>query len=493
MKFITLCDALRYHAAHFPNKIFLIDSASGYSCTYQEFWERSMGFSEKLISLGVGHGIGGYPNRVVVRVGSFIETTIAQFAIYLAGGVYCPVEKHMKAPKLREMMDYYDSTILISKEDIGSVTWIDLNTAGQYCGGSGRAVTMPEPEALSTIVFTTGTTGKAKGVMHTHRTHCENAALWQEDLGLNGEDVFLRVQPLERAGGVFHFLSAVLVGATVVHHEGVVFAKSMFETIEKYNVTATYMQTPMVGILLGADEKAFAKAFSRLRLFGIGGTAVSEAYKAKLAAMMPKTECSVLYAATESIKMTQYRFDHNLGKPNCVGKPLTGMAVDICNEQGEPLCGAPEKTEGIIAVSGNAVFKGYWKDDALTNKVLRNGRLLMTDIGFMDKEGYLYVLGRRDDVMVSGGYKIAPYEVEEAAMAFGDIAECACVGVPDKVLGESPKLFVKMLAGKEFSSKKIHEYLAQHLESYKLPRAIVEVEDFPRMGSVPKINRKKLR
>lgn len=491
MEFATLCDALRHYAAHSPDKTFLIDAASGNECTYQDFWARCVGFSQKLLALGAGSGHGEYPGRIVVRVGGFIETTIAQFAIYLAGCVYCPVEKHMKAPKLREMMAYYDSLFLISTEHIDGVNWIDLEKVGQGGYSSSGQVNMPRPEDLSTIVFTTGTTGKAKGVMHTHRTHYENAAVWTEDLGLNGDDVFLRVQPLERAGGVFHFLSVVIVGATVVHHEGVVFAKGLFQAIEKYSVTATYMQPPMVGILLGADEEKFAGAFGRLRLFTMGGTAISEAYKAKLAALMPNTECNVIYAATECIKITKYRFDNDLGKPNCVGKPVEGATVVICDEKGEKLYGAD--TQGVIAVSGSAVFKGYWKDDKLTEQVLHNGRLLMTDIGYMDDEGYLYVLGRRDDVIVSGGYKIAPYEVEEAAMAFGGVAECACIGVPDKVLGEIPKLFVKMQAGTEFSSKEIYDYLAGHLESYKLPRAIVEVEEFPRMGNVPKINRKELR
>jgi long-chain acyl-CoA synthetase len=163
------------------------------------------------------------------------------------------------------------------------------------------------------------------------------------------------------------------------------------------------------------------------------------------------------------------------------------------DENGDLTKSVSKNNPGIFFCENDSKMIGYWKAPELTAKTLKNNGIIMTDVGYSDSDGYFYVMGRRDDVIVSGGYKIAPYEIENAAMLIPGIAECVCVPIPDKILGSVPKLFVRMKGGNEFSVKKIARQIAEHLEAFKIPREICQIGDFPRVRNSKKINREELK
>jgi long-chain acyl-CoA synthetase len=390
------------------------------------------------------------------------------------------------------MLEEYGARFLVTDEAIDAAGVTVFPHELLSASDDGREWDLPDPEDTAVVVFTTGTTGRAKGVMHSHRTHMRCARGWVREWGFGHGDVFLSVQPLERAGGMFHHYCAILAGGTAVHHGGVVFAARVFEAIKQYGVSVMYMQAPALRMLMDSLGDAFAELSGRIRILGTGGAAVSEALKTRLRRMMPNTDLYVLFAATEHLWIAYYKFNDKPGKPNCVGPAAPGNKLFVLDENRNPRLHSDNRN-GIIAVESDYNFIGYMNDDELTKTAIVNGRLLMTDMGYMDASGYLYILGRRDDVIETGGYKVAPYEIEEVAARMDGVSECACVGVPDAVLGWTPKLFVRMEKGAAFSAREISGFLSQRLESYKLPRSIVEVEDFPRVGETPKINRKELK
>jgi long-chain acyl-CoA synthetase len=289
---------------------------------------------------------------------------------------------------------------------------------------------------------------------------------------------------------MFHYYCAILAGGAAVHHNGVVFSRRVYDSILEYGVTVTYLQAPALTMLLNALGDEFSSLSGQLRLLMTGGAMVSEQLKKMLTVLLPRAALYVFYGATENLWVSYYRFDTDTDRTNCVGKAAPGNNVFITDDIGDDAGQMPPR--GIITVEGPGMFKEYLNEPELTASVLKNGQLLMADIGYTDADGYVYLLGRRDDVIVTGGYKVAPYEIEEVALQYGGIAECACIGTESAALGSAIKLFVLMSAGAEFSAANIAKYLGQHLETYKVPRYIVEVSEFPRMGDVPKINRKEL-
>lgn len=489
MQFKTLVEAVACWAEKTPDKTCLIDADTDASITYGEFWRQICIFAWRLLEAGLKKG-----ERVVVRVGPLLETYVAQFGIYLAGGVYCPVEKHLKEIKLLEMLEYFDSSMLVSMKRIShDCVWIDLASAIADGAAEPETPAFPDPNDLCCIIFSTGTTGKAKGIMRSFDTVINSAMGYARAYGFSKNDVFMWVQTLDRSISVAAVYGILAVGGSAVHHDGIVFMHDVFNSLACYSATVLYLQSFALSMFLEAAPEAFAAGAERLRLLPIGGGVLSEAHKEKLVAMLPKTELIVIYASSECSLISYYKYNSLLGKPSCGGKTAQNIKVHMLDNNCIEMKDASKNNLGIIAIESSSTMLGYWNDPEQTARALKDGLLITTDMGYMDNEGYLYLMGRRDDVIVTGGYKVAPYEIEEIAIQYEGVQECICVAYPDKVMASIPKLFVKMEDDAEFSSAKLHNFLAQRLETFKIPRIICEIDSFPRVGNSEKIDRKALR
>lgn len=488
MEFETIVEAIAYHAKNLPDKACLVEAATGRRLTYSEFWRKARVFSMELQLRGLQKG-----DRVVVRVGSLLETFVAQFGINLAGGVYCPVEKHMKKIKLLELMEYFDSKLLISSERIDfDGVWIELAAVcGSGCPIADEAV-FPSPGDMCAIVFTTGTTGRAKGVMLNYKTCLLFGKAWRESYDIDENDVFLWTNPLDRIPGVRTFAPAFISGGTAVHYDGIVFIKDFFNALSRYNITAMYLESSTMAIIMGADANMFAHYKRQIRVMIFSGSFMAESNKRQAQELLPDTRLFIHYGATEASVISYYEFSLYPGKSNCVGKPYRITKVYLLDDEGNPIRGAAGNNLGRIYLESDCMMLGYWKAPDLTNQTLINKGILMTDMGYFDEDGYLYLMGRKDDVIVTGGHKVAPYEIEDIAMQMGGILECACVPVSNRILGNAPMLIVVMKEGHVFSAKEILQYLAERLDSYKMPRIIRQSDALPRVGESNKIDRKML-
>ena len=490
MEFQTLLDAIAYYAEMTPDKVCLIDASKGDSITYAEFWQKIRAFAARLHEADLKQG-----ENAVVRVGPLIETFVAQFAINLAGGVYCPAEKHMKPLKVLEMLDYFDSTLLISTENIEQAgfegKFIELSSACEY-GEPPEAFNFPAPDDMCAIIFTTGTTGKSKGVMINHKAYVVGSKARRDAYGVKANDVYCWMTPIDRGSGSRQFGVALTAGCTAIHIDGVVFVNSFFQSISKYGITVMHLQSFALSIILKAAPKDFAEYKNQIRVMYFGGGSVSERQKQQIQAILPNTQLFVHYSATEVSAISYYEFSRYPGKANCVGKPYPGTKLCFVDEAGVLTEQTSKDNPGIIACNGQGAMMGYWKDPELAAKTIVDGWIIMADVGYIDEEGFIYLMGRRDDVIVSGGHKIAPYEIESIASLIEDVEECACVPMPNDVLGMTPKLYVVMKNNTEFSAKKINDFLSERLETYKLPRVIREIESLPRVAGSQKIDRKEL-
>lgn len=476
MQFKTLVEAVAYWAKETPDKTCLIDAETDSRITYGEFWRQVCMFARRLREGGLDEGA-----RVVVRVGPAIETVVAQFGIYLAGGVCCPVEKHMKPQKVMEMLEYYDSALLISSERLdfrdGYIALSDVrNSENDGCA----AYALPDAQAMCDIIFTTGTTGKAKGVMLDYSSNHLFAKAWQKTFDISNTDVLMWANPLERVPGIGTYGAAFLSGGTAVHYSGIVFA-DFFSAIALYEVRAVFMASSQLSILIENASELFESIAGQLRLLVVYGSFVSDKIRSKATELLPTTDIYVHYGATESSIISYYKLECGVEKTNCVGKPFQYTKVYASEN-----C---DKNIGI-QVESECMMLGYWKAPDLTEKAMQNGRLNMADAGYIGADGLLYLVGRKDDIIDSGGYKIAPYEIEDAAMRLEGIVECACVPAEHKILGHIPALYVVVKNGADISVKQIARHLANRLETYKIPRVIKIMDELPKVGG--KIDRKAL-
>jgi long-chain acyl-CoA synthetase len=486
MKFLSVVEAVAYYGERVPDKVCLIDADTHHQMTYGDLWRLSRIFARRLLREGLQNG-----DRVIVRVGSLIETFIAQFGIYLAGGVYCPVEKRMKEQKILEMLDYFDSSFLISSERIDSkVKWIDI--LNPCCDTEPlHEYTFPSLEQLCAIIFTTGTTGKAKGVMLSMKSITEYINARYLAYGVDNEEVLLSVQPLDRVNGVKKCCAPLLNGGTLVHFTGVIFMADLFAAIKQYKVSTLSLQATVLSIMLNMARHMFADISVQIRIVSISGSLLSETHHRALRELLPDTKIFVYYGATEISPISCYEVKDEY-KPNCVGKPSQITRVLFVDEHGDAMENTSKSNCGIIACESATMMLGYWNAPELTAETIIDGRIILTDMGYMDSDGFLYLVGRRDDVIVSGGQKIAPYEIEEIVTQMPEVSECACVPHKDAVLGYVPRLFVAVKNGEEFSAKKISNYLSARIENFKMPRTILEIEKMPRVHGTNKIDRMKL-
>jgi len=491
MEFESIVEAVAFHAKTSPEKLALIEAETDRRCTYAQFWSYACGFAGYLRQIGLKKG-----ERVMVRVGGLLETFVAQLGIYLAGGVYCPLERHIKAQKIADMSKYFDSKLLISTENLlFNGKWIDLNTVCRHHAEkeADMPTIFPGGYDLAAIIFTTGTTGKAKGVMLSFQALVASGKAWGEAFGITENTVYLFMQPLDRVGGVRSPAAAFLAGGTVVHYGEIVFIGGYFQAIKKYGATVLHINFSGATILLKGAPTAFGDYAEQLDTIFVGGGVLPESFKNQLRKLLPKTRLFTLYGATEASPIAYFEFSRYPNKPFCAGIISPFVKVEFLDEDGKLMYNVSKDNIGIIACESETAMLGYWNDPELTEKTLCGKRLIMTDMGYIGDDGFLYIVGRRDDVIVSGGYKIAPYEIEEIARQLPGIEDCVCIPIEDVTLGYVPKLFVKIEDGVNLSEKEIYRYLSLNLETFKLPRAIQQINAIPRVGETRKIDRRSLK
>lgn len=484
----SIVEALAAFAAQKPDKVAVI--AERQEITYGALWKEVRGFAVYIRSCGLEKG-----SRVIVKAKHSIWYVVAYFGVHLAGCVFVPLEKTIGIEGMKDISEQVSASMVISDTDINggyimvSSSAVRTLAADNFC--EDVKFDFPKSEELCDIIFTTGTTGKSKGVMLTHGAVVAVAENYRFSFKISEDNVYLLSTPLNHAGGEHRIAASVLTGTTAVLLDGFVNFKLFFEYIRDYHVTSMYLPPSAVRMVLLLAAEEMAKYTDQLDFIHTGGSAFPETDMERFRELLPHTRLYNMYGATEAGNSSTLEYSKEKKEVGCIGKPTINSHSFIVDDNRKKIRSSKDHP-GLIATSGSNLMSGYYNEPELTKEVLTDGVLYTNDIGYIDEDGYLYVLGRRGDVINIGGFKIAPTEVEDIALRFPGIAECACFAVHDKVGSTVLKLNIVERPGYDIQIMELREHLHRHLEAFKVPKQFNKVGDIPKTTN-GKIDRKVLK
>jgi len=492
--FQSILHAIANHAKTIPDKIAIIEAETDRKCTYSELWAYIKAFSKRLISAGVKKDFGdGYGTRVVVCCTQTIEYLITGFAIQLAGGVFIPVEKNIADNRVFEIMKETDSKIYIAMKPIfiSDNVFIKITDATlEKEMTEENDIEYSTPDTLVEIMFTTGTTGESKGVMLSQRASTTRILSTFSAFNHNENQVWLIPSPLSHVNGLRKAYISIFYQCTVVLLDGYMFAKSFFLAIKKYRVTILNLVSASTEIYLQKYSDNLKEVNNQIKYISLAGSSFSKSLITSLKNIFTNSKIIELYGSTE---VGGCYIDHSKNDyaSFCIGYSRYDTNVVFFNEQKNNIIETNKNNPGFFAMNSDVKMLGYWKNPELTASVTRDDYIVLSDLGYKGDDGLYYFLSRADDIIISGGYKIAPLEIEAAANSFMGIRESACIPVSDPIMGYVPKLFIVMEENFLFDKNEIHKYLSAKLETTKLPRFIEEINEIPKINN--KINRRELK
>lgn len=374
-------------------------------------------------------------------------------------------------PKLIQILaDYPYSVYLLNADNLDMMKldkangWINKTSISQ------ETIAKDGRDATAVMLHTSGTLSHPKRVMLTHQNLLCNIRSNIVSLSLTGDDVVLIALPMYFGYcNTAQFLTHVFLGATMVILEGMFIAKKFFSAVEAYRVTNfTGVPTMLLSLMDYRHREKYDIHSLRYICFGGGKMPVDKLQL--LINSFPTVGFVQTYGQTEaSPRVTALLPEDSVRKLGSVGRPIPGVTVAVVDEQGRVL---DHGEIGEIVVRGENVMKGYYKNEAATSAVLRNGWLYTGDLGRLDEEGYLYLTGRRKNIIISGGVNIYPEEVEEVLLSHPCVADAIVYGVSDEYMGELPYAKVVVKEGKNVVEGVLINYCLDRLSSYKAPREI---------------------
>lgn len=482
----SIVEAVAKWAAQRPEKVAII--AEGQQITYEELWKEVRGFAAYLRSAGMNKD-----DRVVVKAKHTTWYAVACLGIHLVGCTFIPVEKLIGIKGLKSIAQRLSAAMVISDVELAGVPYRTLDSSSVRSLAESNfdetaSFDFPQQKDMCDILFTTGTTGKPKGVMLSHRAVVAVAENVQHGIEIVDSNVYLIPSPMDHAAGIRNLYLCMLTGTTAVLLDGYANMKMLFDYIRDYHVTGVYLPPSAVRMFLLLSGKELAKYAEQIQFVYTSSAPFPEADKERLIGLLPNTRLYYAYGCSEAGRSCIIDYSTLRGRDNCAGKPNINSRIFIVDD-GRKEIQSSVNNQGLIAITGDTVMEGYYNDPELTAKTLVDGVVYTNDIGYIDEEGYLYVMGRRDDVINVGGLKIAPTEVEGVALRFPGVAECVCYPVKDRLSGVSPKMNIVEEPGAEVDTAALREYMLQHLEAFKVPKQFEKVDAVPKTAN-GKIDRK---
>jgi amino acid adenylation domain-containing protein len=500
-----LHDHLSRTAARLPDKEALV--AGEERRTYGEIEREANALARTLATRGVERG-----DRVIIYADSAVPAVVAFWGVLQANAVVSVVNAQTKPDKLAYLIRdcrpgalITDARSLVNAAEAlrgassvrtvvvaGSASPSALDAVpnalawAEATGAPGEGP--PERRALdvdlASIIYTSGSTGEPKGVMLTHRNMLTAATSVRSYLEMGEDDVVLGVLPLSFDYGLYQMIMSFGLGARFVLLKSFAYPAEVLRVVERERVTG-FPGVPTLFAML-AEMKELEYDLSSVRFVTNTAAALMDKHIGALRRLFPGARIYSMYGLTECKRVSYLPPEDLDRKPGSVGVPIPNTEVWVVDEEGRPV---GPGVVGQLVVRGATVMRGYWDKPEETAKKLRPGPLageqvLHTgDYAKLDSEGYLYFVGRMDDIIKSRGEKVAPKEVESALVAIPGISEAAVIGVPDDILGQAIKAFVTLEQGATLGRSEILRECQKRLEPFMVPKHVEVVAALPKTTS----------
>ncbi len=470
--------------------------------TWSQFADRAARLAGALRALGLAEG-----DRVAMLSNNSHRFLEFYFGVPRAGGLFTPLNFRLAAPELAAILDDAGAEILIVDDANQALADEVLARrpvrhrihagdgpapAGQHGYEALLADAAPAEDAgrcgddVAALFYTSGSTGRPKGVMHTHDNLLYSAVAYAAAIGLDETSVALISGPLFHVGAAGIAIPAMVAGGGIVtlprFEPG-----QVLQMIEQERITVTSLVPTMLRMVVDHPDAA-RRDLSSLTTLLYGAAPMPETLVAQAGRLLPNTRFTHCYGMTEStasVTVLPSRYvmpSHRaLGKWASCGRAIHGTDVAVVDSQDRAL---PPGERGEIVVRGPLVMKGYWNQPELTAQTLRHGWLHTGDIGTIDADGFVTVVDRLKDMIITGGENVYSAEVEAVVYAFPGVAQCAVIGIPHPTWGEAVHAIVSPSPGVALRAEAIIAHCRERIAAYKCPRTIeVRAEPLPLSGA----------
>ena len=505
---------LERSAARFPDKTALVCEER--RLNYRWIEEQSNRIANGLIGLSVDRG-----DRVAVCLDNTVDAVLSIFAVLKAGAVLVLASPVIKSEKLAYLLNDSGARVLVANAaSVKNLRSCPMNTpalqtivvsGGNASAQSGphRVTTLdhllaehgesvqPPPKRcidvdIAALIYTSGTTGRPKGVIVSHLNMVAAATSVTEYLRNTADDIILNVLPVAFSYGLYQILMAFKVGATIVLERSFAYPHATLQRLMEERATGFAIVPTISAVLLQLDLSAYR--FPALRYLTNAGAALPLEHVPRLRKLFPHTQLFLMYGLTECKRVSYLPPDQLDFRPDSVGKAMPNVEAYVVGEDGRRL---PAGEVGELVVRGSNVMRGYWNLPEETEQVLRPGpvpgeRVLHTgDLFRTDQEGYLYFVGRRDDIIKSRGEKVSPTEVENVLYRLEGVSMAAVVGIPDPILGAAIKAVLTLKPGVALTENDVLRHCARYLEDFMVPKVLEFRETMPKTAA-GKIDKREL-
>jgi len=511
-------------ARRFPDKTALV--CGEHRWTYKQLDQRTHHLANALLDAGVKR-----QDRVVILLDNCSEAVISMYGTLKAGGAFVMLEGSVKGPKLKYILENSEASILIthsSKAKIVNdalsdskikpkVIWVGIkiwlpeklshhcliwdeifsdfdNRAANFLKQKDGKFPCCIDVDLASLIYTSGSTGEPKGVMSTHYNMISAARSIIQYIANIEDDIILNVLPLSFDYGLYQVIMTFMFGGTVVLEKSFLYLHMILQRIAQEKITGFPIVPTIVAMLLKL-KNLNKYDFSSLRYMTNTGAALPVEHIRRIRKLFPHVTIISMFGLTECKRVCYLPPEELDKKPSSVGKAMPNCEVFIIDKDGNEV---PHGETGELVIRGSNVMQGYWKDPELTAKTYRNGSypggrtLYSGDYFRKDEQGFLYFLGRKDDMIKSKGERISAKEVENIICGMEGASEAAVIGVPDEILGQTIKAFIVPSHNAKLTEKKVLKYCAANMETFMVPKYIEFMDNLPKTPN-GKIDKKQLK
>lgn len=478
---------------------FAIDAASGRALSFE-----ALQASSERVAAALQNRFGIKPGQhVAILLPNCVEILPIYFGILRAGAVFVPINARLKADEFQFILQdsealavfVHPATWKPAQEGLKTLAWnrpviavgFDAAPEGtipftEILAESSTLVPVPAAtrDDVAAIIYTSGTTGRPKGAMLTHGNILYNIESTIAGHGFKSSDRHLLIVPLFHVTGLNTIMPTALFQGSAMVVSASIDPEEVVETIARYKCT-TFVGVPTTFYLLANLKNLDLSKLASVRMICYSGAPMSPLTIQRLREMFPNVELHNFYGLTETTSVSTVLPDSQaLARSESVGLPPPGLQLAIMDDYDNVL---PAGELGELCIKGPSVLKGYFKRPEATADAIRNGWFHSGDTAYIDSEGFVFLRGRKKELIIVAGENVYPIEVENALCAHPAVQEAAVFGKPDAALGEVVHAAVVIRPGQTLTERELRAFAAQRLAAFKQPRTIAILDKLPRNPS----------